>query len=140
MRAATFLYIDYGASPYVGRELRYSLATLLAELPARVVIYTDKPRAYESLHASVAQRELGGDLERWTRGGDYNHRIKPCVLANALSVPVTAIERNFWFAATSGGGGGSCTYSKSTSPPFSAAGSPAIPISDVVPLRRTTNT
>src|SRR5206468_11878188 len=83
----TFLYIDYGVSPHIGRELRYSLATLLAELPdARVVVYTDKPRAYESLHAGVTPRELGGDLSRWTRGGAYNHRIKPCVLADALSV------------------------------------------------------
>ena len=43
----TFLYIDYGPSPYIGRELRYSLSTLLAEYPvgdARVVVYTDKPR------------------------------------------------------------------------------------------------
>ena len=87
MSAPTFLYIDYGPSPYIGRELHYSLATLLAEIPpARIVVYTDKPGAYESLHASVTARELGPDLGRWTRGGAYNHRIKPCVLLDALSV------------------------------------------------------
>jgi hypothetical protein len=83
---ATFLYIDYGPSPYVGRELRYGLATLLAEIPdARVVVYTDKPRAYAGLHAGVTARPLGDDLERWTRAGAYNHRIKPCVLIDALA-------------------------------------------------------
>ena len=83
--APTFLYIDYGASPYIGRELRYSLATLLAEYPApRVVVYTDKPQAYTRLHEGVTPRALGDDLARWTRDGVYNHRIKPCVLLDAL--------------------------------------------------------
>ncbi|MDE3174640.1 MAG: hypothetical protein KGM15_00835 [Pseudomonadota bacterium] len=85
MNAPTFLYIDYGASPYIGRELRYCLATLLAEAPdARVVVYTDKPGGYENLHPGVTARDLGADLDRWTRGGAYNHRIKPCVLLDAL--------------------------------------------------------
>jgi hypothetical protein len=82
----TFLYIDYGASPLVGRELRYSLATLLAEFEApRVVVYTDKPRAYERLHPCVAPRPLDGDYARWTRDGAYAHRIKPAALADALA-------------------------------------------------------
>ncbi len=85
MNEATFVYIDYGASPWIGRELRYSLATLLAEIPdARVAVYTDKPEAYVGLHAGVAPRALGDDLARWTRGGAYNHRIKPCVALDAL--------------------------------------------------------
>ena len=85
MSAPTFVYIDYGASPLIGRELRYSLATLLAEIPAaRVVVYTDKPRAYESLHPSVTPRPLGGDYARWTRDGAYAHRIKPAVLLDVL--------------------------------------------------------
>jgi len=82
----TFVYIDYGASPLIGRELRYSLATLLAEYEApRVVVYTDKPRAYDRLHPSVTPRPLGGDYARWTRDGAYAHRIKPAVLADALA-------------------------------------------------------
>jgi hypothetical protein len=82
----TFVYIDYGASPLIGRELRYSLATLLAEYEApRVVVYTDKAHAYEGLHASVAPRPLGDDYARWTLGGAYAHRIKPAALADALA-------------------------------------------------------
>ncbi len=84
--APTFLYIDYGPSPYIGRELRYSLATLLAEYDApRVRVYTDKPEAYAGLHVSVVPRALGDDLARWTRDGDYPHRIKPCALIDALA-------------------------------------------------------
>jgi len=65
--------------------LRYSLATLLAEIPeAQVVVYTDKPRIYETLHAGVTPRALGDDFARWTREGAYPHRIKPCVLLDAL--------------------------------------------------------
>jgi hypothetical protein len=82
----TFVYIDYGPSPWIGRELRYSLATLLAECPAaRVAVYTDKPEAYAGLRAGVAARPLGDDLARWTREGAYNHRIKPCAVLDALA-------------------------------------------------------
>jgi hypothetical protein len=83
----TFLYIDYGPSPHIGRELRYSLATLLAEFEApRVIVYTDKPDIYARLHVCVTPRPLGADLACWTRAGAYNHRIKPCVLLDALRV------------------------------------------------------
>jgi hypothetical protein len=82
----TFVYIDYGPSPDIGLELRYSLATLLAEYKApQVIIYTDKPDAYARLHASVTPRALDEDLSHWTRGGAYNHRLKPCVLLDALA-------------------------------------------------------
>jgi hypothetical protein len=102
----TFLYIDYGPSPYIGRELRYSLATLLAEVPAaRVVVYTDKPRAYETL--PVTPRPLGADLARWSRDGAYNHRVKPSALADALRAQgglCVLIDTDSWiepgFAAT----------------------------------------
>jgi hypothetical protein len=81
----TFLYIDYGASPYIGRELRYSLATLLAECPAaRVVVYTDKPRIYETLHPAVTPRSIADDLRAWTRDGLLPHRAKACALRDAL--------------------------------------------------------
>jgi len=33
----TFIYIDYGPSPYIARELRYSLSTLLAEATDRLI-------------------------------------------------------------------------------------------------------
>jgi hypothetical protein len=85
MIGTTFVYIDYGSSPEIGLELRYSLATLLAEAPAaEVVIYTDKPDVYGKLHPAVTPRPLGEDLARWTRRGAFNHRIKLCALADAL--------------------------------------------------------
>jgi hypothetical protein len=82
----TFLYIDYGPSPYVGRELRYSLATLLAEYgEPRVVVYTDKPQAYAKLHPSVVPRPIADDLAAWTRAGLLPHRAKACALGDALA-------------------------------------------------------
>jgi hypothetical protein len=99
--APTFLYIDYGASPHIGRELRYSLATLLAEIEApRVVVYTDKPEIYGRLHACVTPRPLGPDLARWTCDGAYNHRAKPCVLLDALSANnslCVLLDTDSWF-------------------------------------------
>jgi hypothetical protein len=83
----TFLYIDYGPSPDIARELRYSLSTLLAEYPgadAEIVVYTDKPKTYDGLHERVRARDISGDVGAMTRHGAYGHRIKPCVLLDAL--------------------------------------------------------
>jgi hypothetical protein len=65
----TFLYIDYGPSPYIERELRYSLSTLLAEYPggdAQIVVYTDKPKTYDNLHDRVRARDISGDIGAMT--------------------------------------------------------------------------
>ena len=70
----TFLYIDYGPSPDIATELKYSLATLFYEFFGRepnVVVYTDKPAAYAHLHPRMRTRELGRDFEVWSRGGLY---------------------------------------------------------------------
>jgi hypothetical protein len=83
----TFLYIDYGPSPYIARELRYSLSTLLAEYPdgdAQIVLYTDKPKDYEGLHDRVRTRDISGDIGAMTRHGALPHRVKACVLLDAL--------------------------------------------------------
>lgn len=83
----TFLYIDYGPSPYIARELRYSLSTLLAEYSdggARVVVYTDKPEAYGKLHESVHARDISREIRAMTRDGALPHRVKACVLLDAL--------------------------------------------------------
>jgi len=83
----TFLYIDYGPSPYIARELRYSLSTLLAEYSAgdaQIVVYTDKPRLYDNLHQRVRARDIAGDLVAMTRHGALPHRVKACVLLDAL--------------------------------------------------------
>lgn len=83
----TFLYIDYGPSPDFALELKYSVATLLAEYDGRepaIVVYTDKPEVYDGLHPRLRTRALGNDLADWSRGGLYGHRVKPCVLLDAL--------------------------------------------------------
>jgi hypothetical protein len=87
-RMPTFLYIDYGPSPYIGRELRYSLSTLLAEYPggdAQILVYTDKPKTYDGLHDRVRARDISGDIGAMTRHGELPHRIKACVLLDALT-------------------------------------------------------
>src|ERR1700733_12906272 len=83
----TFLYIDYGPSAYIAMELRYSLSTLLAEYagaPVQVIVYTDKPRAYEGLHECVRARDISQGLTAMTRDGALPHRVKACVLLDAL--------------------------------------------------------
>jgi len=84
---ATFIYIDYGPSPEIAMELKFSLATLMQEFRGRepgVVVYTDKPAAYAGLHQKLRIRPFGVDLQRWSRDGLYAHRVKPCVLLDAL--------------------------------------------------------
>ncbi len=83
----TFIYIDYGKLPRVALELKYSLSTLLHEYgssPVRVIIYTDRPDAYRNLDERVAAKDISQTLASMTRGGAYKHRIKPCVLLDAL--------------------------------------------------------
>jgi hypothetical protein len=83
----TFLYIDYGPSPAIAVELKFSLATLMREYRGRepdVVVYTDKPGHYAGLHPKLGVRVFGDDFARWSRAGLYAHRVKPCVLRDAL--------------------------------------------------------
>ena len=83
----TFLYLDYGPSPYIAREVRYSLATLLAEYSnggAKVLVYTDKPGVYEGLDPRVSVKDISADVGAMTRGGALGHRAKACVLLDAL--------------------------------------------------------
>ncbi len=85
--ASTFLYIDYVPSPYIARELRYSLSTLLAEYPGgdvAIVVYTDKPRVYGTLHERVRAHDISGSVDAMTRQGALPHRVKACVLLDAL--------------------------------------------------------
>jgi hypothetical protein len=83
----TFLYLDYGPSPYIAREVRYSLSTLLAEYSgggAGVVVYTDKPRVYQALDSNVSVKDISADVDAMTRGGALGHRAKACVVLDAL--------------------------------------------------------
>lgn len=83
----TFVYIDYGPSPEIAVELKFSLATLMQEFygsEPEVVVYTDKPETYAGLHQKLRVRPFGEDLRRWSRDGLYAHRVKPCVVIDAL--------------------------------------------------------
>lgn len=83
----TFLYIDYGPSPEIAVELKFSLATLMQEYRGcepEVVVYTDKSEAYAGLHPKLRARPFGADLALWSRDSLYWHRVKPCVLVDAL--------------------------------------------------------
>jgi hypothetical protein len=79
-----FLYLAYGRSPAIVRELRYSLKTLLPEIggdASRISIYTDRPEAYADLGANLID---ASDIFRAAFAYEYRHRIKPMVLADAL--------------------------------------------------------
>jgi hypothetical protein len=99
----TFLYIDYGPSSDIALELKFSLATLLAEYVGRepeIVVYTDKAAVYSGLHPRLRTRTLGDDFARWTREGLYVHRLKPCVLLDGLRAidgPCVLVDTDSFF-------------------------------------------
>ncbi len=79
-----YVYLAYGSSPAVARELRYSVETLLPEISrdaSRVAIFTDRPADYRDLGVRLidATALLGSAF-----AGAYRHRIKPMILAEAL--------------------------------------------------------
>lgn len=83
-----YLYLDYGGLPKYRRELRYSLISLRRELgpepaDARIVVYTDAPTVYARWPVEVV--DIGGQVDAWSRGGLYHHRIKPAVVLDALA-------------------------------------------------------
>jgi hypothetical protein len=83
-----YLYLDYGGLPKYRRELRYSLISLRSALgpdpaDARIVVYTDAPTVYTRWPVEVV--DIGGQVDAWSRGGLYHHRIKPAVVLDALT-------------------------------------------------------
>lgn len=80
-----YLYLDYGGLPKYRRELKYSLLSLRAALgggDGRIVVYTDAPGIYAGWPVTVV--DIGARVGEWSRGGLYHHRIKPCVVLDAL--------------------------------------------------------
>jgi hypothetical protein len=100
---ATFLYIDYGPSPEIAVELKFSLATLMQDFLGRepdIVVYTDKPSVYAGLHPKLRVRPFGADFAPWSRDGLYAHRVKPCVLIDALRAlnePCVLVDTDTFF-------------------------------------------
>lgn len=93
-----YLYLDYGGLPKYRRELRYSLISLRSVLgpdpaDAKIVVYTDAPTVYARWPVEVV--DIGSQVDAWSRGGLYHHRIKPAVVLDALirfSAPVCFVD------------------------------------------------
>ncbi len=82
-----FIYLQAGPGLRLQRQLRYSISTLLAEMPeasGNIVIYTDNASLYASDGAHVTTRDISSTLKDMTNGGKYFFRAKPCVLLDAL--------------------------------------------------------
>jgi hypothetical protein len=82
-----FIYLQVGSNPLYQTELRYSISTLLAEMPetaGNIVIYTDTPRAYAADSRSVCLCDVSSTIEEMTNGREYFYRAKPSVVAHAL--------------------------------------------------------
>lgn len=80
-----YIYLCYGKSPSVMRELRYSIETLLPEIggdSSRITIFTDEPRAFDGGKERIV--DIGPRLAQMTWGRTYMFRAKPVVLAEAL--------------------------------------------------------
>ncbi len=80
-----YIYLCYGKSPSVMRELRYSIETLLPEIggdSSRITIFTDQPRAFDGGKERIV--DIGPRLAQMTWGRTYMFRAKPLVLAEAL--------------------------------------------------------
>jgi len=84
-RGLTFIYVEYGDLERLYLELVYSLSTLLHwkfHALVDVVVYTDKPSRYRDL--PIRTVDITTRISEFSRGGLYNHRIKPCVLLEEM--------------------------------------------------------
>jgi hypothetical protein len=86
-----YLYLDYGGLARYRRELKYSLISLRQELgqelgaapDAKITVYTDAPSVYDRWPVEVV--DIAGQVQAWSGGGLYHHRIKPAVVLDALN-------------------------------------------------------
>ena len=84
-KAHQFIYLCFGKSPSVQRELRYSIETLLAEIggdSSRITIFTDRPQDLAGRPERLV--DIAAELGEMTWGRSYMFRAKPVVLARAL--------------------------------------------------------
>ena len=86
-----YLYLDYGGLARYRRELKYSLISLRSELgsaageeqKAGIAVYTDAPDLYARWPVEVVN--IASQVQAWSGGGIYPHRIKPAVVLDALT-------------------------------------------------------
>src|ERR1700756_367408 len=73
-----YIYLCFGKSPTVQRELRYSIETLLAEIggdSSRITIFTDRPQDFADRPERFV--DISADLAEMTWGKSYMFRAKP---------------------------------------------------------------
>lgn len=84
---AQFVYLCFGKSPSVRRELAYSVATLMAELggdASRIAVFTDRPQDFVGWPPRIVDISDRIAAMRWNGEVDFSFRAKPAVLAEAL--------------------------------------------------------
>jgi len=84
---AQFVYLCFGKSPSVRRELAYSIATLTAEIggeASRIAIFTDRPQDFTDWPHRIVDISDRIEAMKWI--GDLSHyfRAKPATLIEAL--------------------------------------------------------
>jgi hypothetical protein len=82
-----FVYLCFGHSPSVRRELVYSVATLMAEVDGdarRIAVFTDRPQDFAGWPQRVVDISDRIEAMKWI--GDVSHyfRAKPATLVEAL--------------------------------------------------------
>jgi hypothetical protein len=92
-KAPQFVYLCFGKSPSVKRELAYSFSTLLAEIGgdcARVTIFTDRPQDFAGWGARIIDIADRLAAMRWVGDRDFYFRAKPATLVEALRLHQSA--------------------------------------------------
>lgn len=82
-----FIYLETGSKQKYQTELRYSISTLLAEMPeaaGNIIVYTDNPSAYAADSHLLSTFALPEALDELPDGSKYFFRVKPGVLLLAL--------------------------------------------------------
>jgi hypothetical protein len=82
-----FVYLCFGQSPSVRRELVYSVATLMAELggdASRIAVFTDRPQDFAGWPQRIVDISDRIKAMRWNGEVDFLFRAKPAALAEAL--------------------------------------------------------
>ncbi|THD47263.1 MAG: hypothetical protein E7774_05260 [Bradyrhizobium sp.] len=86
-KSPQFIYLSFGNSPSVRRELVYSVSTLLAEIDgerSRVTIFTDRPQDFADWGMPVVDIADRLTFMRRASDRDYRFRAKPATLIEAL--------------------------------------------------------
>ncbi|MGA2491942.1 MAG: hypothetical protein ABSF67_03205 [Roseiarcus sp.] len=82
-----FVYLCFGKSPSVRRELAYSVATLMAELggnASRIAVFTERPQDFVGWPQRIVDISDRIATMKWNGEVEFSFRAKPAVLTDAL--------------------------------------------------------